>query len=77
MLEIGAGAKIKQELGADPENLDFWQEEPVGMIYINYCDEETATKIIEAGKRQDKDDGFLGGLELREDAIFVEEGPEL
>lgn len=75
MLEIGAGAKIRQKLAADPENLDFWQEEPAGLIYINYCDEETAIKIIEAGKRQDKADGFLGGLNLREDDNFVEEGP--
>lgn len=67
MLEIGAGAKIRQKLGEDPENLDFWQEKPAGIIYINYCDEETATKIIEAGKREDKADGFLNGLELRED----------
>lgn len=64
MLEIGAGAKIRQKLGEDPENLDFWQEEPAGMIYINYCDEETATKIIEAGKREDKEEGFLSGLTL-------------
>ena len=67
MLEIGAGAKIRQTLGADPENLDFWQPEPAGLIYINYCDEATADRIIATGKRQDHEDGFLAGLNLRED----------
>jgi len=74
MLEIGAGAKINQTIGADPENLDFWEEKPAGVIYINYCDEETAAKIIEAGKRDEAEGGFLAGLDLREDN-FVEEGP--
>lgn len=66
MLEIGAGAKIQQRIGADPESLDFWQPEPAGLIYINYCDEETAERIIAAGKREDHQDGFLQGLELRD-----------
>jgi len=67
MLEIGAGAKIHQTIGADPENLDFWQDKPAGLIYINYCDEATADRIIEAGKRDEYADGFLAGLNLRED----------
>lgn len=66
MLEIGAGAKIRQKLGVDPESLDFWQPEPAGLIYINYCDEETADRILAAGKREDHADGFLQGLELRD-----------
>jgi hypothetical protein len=58
-LEIGAGAKIWQEIGVDPESLDFWQEEPAGLIYVNYVTVEKAAEILEAGKRQDKKEGFM------------------
>ena len=63
-LEVGAGAKIDQKIFADPQNLDFWEQEPAGFIYINYCDEETVKKIIAAGKREESTEGFLDGLTL-------------
>lgn len=65
-LEIGAGAKINQKIDQDPNNLDYWQEEPAGFIYINYCDQATADRIIKAGKRKEKTEGFLAGLELKD-----------
>jgi hypothetical protein len=61
-LEIGAGARIQQEIGIDPESIDFWQEEPAGMIYVNYVTEEKANAIIANGKRKHKKDTFLEGL---------------
>ena len=63
-LEIGAGARIDQEVGVDANPIDYWQAEPTGLIYVSYCDEETAHKIILAGKRQDKKDGSLAGLKV-------------
>jgi len=65
-LEIGAGAKIHQKIGADPENIDFWQLEPSGMVYINYCDVATAERILAAGQRQQKAEGFLAGVNLKD-----------
>jgi hypothetical protein len=65
-IEIGAGAKIRQKFNPDPENLDFWQPEPAGFIYINYCDVTTAQKILEAGKHQEQEEGFLSGLEIKD-----------
>jgi len=64
-LEIGAGAKIQQEIYRDSENLDYWQDEPAGMIYINYCDVDSAQRIIAAGKREEAPEGFLSGLKLK------------
>ena len=64
MLEIGAGARIKQEVGIDPNHIEFWQPEPIGLIYVSYVDEETSQKIISAGKRQDKKESSLAGLKV-------------
>jgi len=61
-LEIGAGAKIGQEIGIDPESIDFWQEESAGMIYVNYVTQEKCDEILAGGKRQHKQDTFLAGL---------------
>lgn len=66
MLEIGAGAKISQQINADPQDLDYWRDEAEGFIYINYCDEATAEKILEVGKREEIEEGFLAGLEIKE-----------
>ena len=49
-IEIAAGARVNQRIYPDSEELSFWQDKPAGTIYINYCDVETATSIIEAGK---------------------------
>lgn len=63
-LEVGAGAKIDQEVGVDPEKIEFWEPEPAGLIYVNYAQPEIIAKIIEAGKRQEKEDGFLNQLNV-------------
>lgn len=50
-LEIAAGAKINQRIYQDPEKLDFWQDEPAGRLYINYCPVEMAREIVASGKK--------------------------
>lgn len=63
-LEIAAGAKINQRVHPDPLDLEKWQEKPAGIIYINYVDEETAKRIIAAGKvdMTAGGEGFLSSL---------------
>jgi hypothetical protein len=66
-LEVGAGAKIRQELCRfDPSSPDFYQDEPVGMIYLNYCTEEDLNRILSAGSRDQPSakEGFLSGLQV-------------
>jgi hypothetical protein len=66
LLEIGAGAKIKQSIYRDTENLDFYEDAPIGMLYINYVQEEEAKRIIAIGKKDmsKKGNGFLEGLKV-------------
>ena len=67
-LEIGAGAKIKQKLCyIDPNDPSFYKDEPEGLIYINYTDQELFTKIIAAGKRHQKTEGYLTDLVVGND----------
>lgn len=63
-LEVGAGARIRQEVGVDPNPINFWQETPVGMIYVNFTSEETLQQILGAGKREDKAEGPLDGMKV-------------
>lgn len=65
-LDIAAGAMINQKVYADPQNLDYWQDTPAGLIYINYCPAEQAMVIIERGKKDltNKGEGFMGGLKV-------------
>ncbi len=63
-LEIGAGALIQQRVYDDPKILTYWEEKPAGMIYINYCDEKTKKKILDAGRRADKKDGFMKDIKI-------------
>ena len=63
-LEVGAGALINQKIHEDPKDIDFWEKKPVGMIYINYSDEESIKDIINRGKREEKKEGFLQDVEL-------------
>ena len=59
-MEVSAGANIDQVVGNDPEPLDFWRKEPEAIICINYIDEESATKIIKAGRTKcGHKEGFL------------------
>lgn len=64
-LEIGAGAKIEQEVcSLDPNEPSFYQDEPAGLIYINYCTKADFDKIMAAGKidRSKGGEGFMAGL---------------
>jgi hypothetical protein len=63
-LDIAAGAMINQKVYEDPNDLDFWQDTPAGLLYINYCSVEQARAILKKGKKDltNKGEGFLGGL---------------
>jgi len=63
-LEIGAGALISQRVYDDPKMISYWESEPAGMIYINYCDEETKKKILDGGRRADVKDGFMKDIKI-------------
>jgi len=65
-IEVAAGAKIRQEIGLDPENVEtFWQKEAAGFLYINYADEETVRHVLSQGKRDltAGGEGFLAGVQ--------------
>ena len=55
---------IRQCVYDDPKLMDYWEKKPAGMIYINYCDEETKKKILDAGRRADKKDGFMKDIKV-------------
>ncbi len=63
-LEVAAGARIKQHVYKDPQNLDYWDEKPTGIILVNYCDTDTVSRIVAQGKRDRiaGGDGFMAGL---------------
>jgi len=63
-LEVGTGALIIQKIYDDPKPIDYWESKPSGMIYINYCDEETYKQIMDAGKRAEEKEGFLKGVKV-------------
>lgn len=63
-LEVGAGAKIDQQVYDDPEDLSFWKESPESLICINYCVEADANEILSRGRvplNREKE-GFLQGI---------------
>lgn len=62
--EVGAGALIRQQVHPDNKSLDYYEDEPAGFIYINYASVKDAMKILEAGKREDKKDGYMNGLKV-------------
>lgn len=57
--EVAAGARLDQRVYEDPQKMDYWEETPYGMIFINYTDQETADRILAAGKRKEVEEGFL------------------
>ena len=63
-LEIGAGGLIDQQVDLDPKDPDYWENEPVGFIYINYSTQKEFDKILAIGKRKEKKDGFMDGLKV-------------
>lgn len=62
--EVGAGSKIKQDVYTDPNSLDYWEEEPHGLIYVNYTDSKTMKTILKGGKRKETEEGFLSVVEV-------------
>ena len=60
-LEVGAGAKINQEIYNDPEKLCFWHDEPEAIICINYATEKDCAKLLDAGEVdvEGSTEGFL------------------
>lgn len=65
-LEIGGGAKIGQELAhTDPKPLDFYEPEPLAVLYGNYCTVDDFDTIVRAGvkDRTAGGEGFMSGLE--------------
>lgn len=60
-LEVGAGAKISQAVYDDPFELDYWRNEPAGIICVNYASEDDVVRILKAGKttKSESKDGFL------------------
>jgi len=63
-LEIGAGALINQKVYEDKKSLDYWKKKPSGMIYINYCDQDTLSSILREGKKPEKVNGFMKDSDL-------------
>ncbi len=63
-LEVGAGAKINQPIGQDPNGLDFWSPEPAAIIYINYTTVAHVREILSAGKRLEQEEGSLAGVQV-------------
>lgn len=63
-LEVGAGAKIRQQIYDDPESLDFWRDESSAIICVNYVLETDARAIFERGRLDlsGSQDGFLQGI---------------
>jgi hypothetical protein len=63
-IEIGAGNKINQKIYDDPKDLNYWEEEPIAKICINYCAKELFDEITSSGKRDynKNKDGFLKGI---------------
>lgn len=65
-IEIKAGARINQRVHTDPRPIDYWATEPAGVIYVNYCSEETAREILGASlaDRIEHEEGPLHGLKV-------------
>ena len=65
-LEVGAGAKIKQTIYDDPNDLTFWKDNPESIICVNYCLESDCRKIILKGKVnfESKKDGFMSEIQV-------------
>lgn len=63
-LEVGAGAKIRQQIYDDPESLDFWRDEASAIICVNYVLENDAIEIFKRGRLDlsGSPDGFLQGI---------------
>jgi hypothetical protein len=63
-MEVAAGAAIEQEIGVDPKDVNDWEAEPIGMLYINYTSEEEISRILKAGRREEKVAGPLDSIKI-------------
>ena len=63
-LEVSAGARLQQQVHPDPQSLDYWQDSPAAVLYLNYVDENTAVQILGSGKidMTKNGEGFLDGV---------------
>jgi hypothetical protein len=61
-MEVAAGAVISQRIYDDALGIVAYEEQPMAMMYLNYCTAADLQRIIKAGKRRDKQDGPLAGL---------------
>lgn len=59
-VQVAAGARIKQQVHKDPKPIDYWQDEPAGMLYIYYATEDRARVVMGLPPRNPE--GFLGGI---------------
>lgn len=63
--EIGGGASISQTLCyPDIHDLDFYNDEPAGLIYGNYALPEQFEQIIKKGKKKINQEGWMEGLQV-------------
>jgi len=60
-LEVAAGARIDQVIYPDPYGLDFWRDQPEGILLVNYCTEIEAARILAGGRTElvTQPEGFL------------------
>jgi hypothetical protein len=63
-LEIAAGAKIKQKVYDDPKDLSYWQKDPAGVLYVNYCHEDVCSQLIATPRVATPADGFMAGISV-------------
>jgi len=61
-LEIKPGAKIRQEIYPDLNDLSFWQDKPAAVFVINYEQSAIVAEILKSGLRGQKKEGFLDGF---------------
>lgn len=64
-IEIAAGARIDQNLYADPSSIDFWQPEPAGIIHINYASVRDCLEILKSGPiKLGSPEGFMKDIQV-------------
>lgn len=62
--DIGAGCTIRQEYKKDPKELNYWEEKPSAVIYVNYCNSILFNKIMKEGKRKEVTLGKLSRIKV-------------
>lgn len=57
-IEIGAGARIKQRVDADPKDLSYWNPSPVAVVTLYYVGKDDLSACV-ASSRPSQGEGFL------------------